>query len=76
MPEELTGGLGAEGVKALREYVERGGTLVCLNNASNFAIEQLSLPVRDVTADPVARVRIPQRVPYGFHAIWIDGELL
>ncbi len=49
MPEELTGGLGEEGVKALREFVEQGGTLVCLNNASNFAIEQLKLPVRDVT---------------------------
>jgi hypothetical protein len=51
MPEELTGGLGKEGVKALREFVERGGTLVALNNASDFAIEQLNLPVRDVTAD-------------------------
>jgi hypothetical protein len=51
MPEELTGGLGAEGVKALREFVEAGGTLVALNDASNFAIEQLNLPVRDVTAD-------------------------
>ena len=50
MPEELTGGLGGEGVKALREFVERGGTLVALNAASNFAIEQLNLPVRDVTA--------------------------
>jgi hypothetical protein len=50
MPEELTGGLGREGVKALREFVERGGTLVALNAASNFAIEQLGLPVRDVTA--------------------------
>jgi hypothetical protein len=51
MPEELTGGLGQEGVKALREFVERGGTLVALNNASDFAIEQLNLPVRDVTAE-------------------------
>jgi hypothetical protein len=51
MPEELTGGLGKEGVKALREFVEQGGTLVALNAASNFAIEQLNLPVRDVTAD-------------------------
>ncbi|HEX8281875.1 MAG TPA: M14 family zinc carboxypeptidase [Pyrinomonadaceae bacterium] len=50
MPEELTGGLGKEGVKALREFVEQGGTLVALNAASNFAIEQLGLPVRDVTA--------------------------
>ncbi|MDT5270231.1 MAG: hypothetical protein QOH49_2417 [Acidobacteriota bacterium] len=51
MPEELTGGLGKEGVKALREFVEQGGTLIALNNASNFAIEQFGLPVRDVTAD-------------------------
>ncbi len=49
MPEEFTGGLGAEGVKALREFVEQGGTLICLNDASNFAIEQLKLPLRDVT---------------------------
>ncbi|MET0650523.1 MAG: M14 metallopeptidase family protein [Pyrinomonadaceae bacterium] len=51
MPEEFTGGLGKEGVQALREFVEQGGTLVTLNEASNFAIEQLGLPVRDVTAD-------------------------
>jgi hypothetical protein len=48
MPPEYTGGLGAEGVKALREFVEAGGTLVCLNRASDFAIEQFQLPVRDV----------------------------
>jgi hypothetical protein len=49
MPPELTGGLGEEGVRSLREFVEQGGTLICLNKASNFAIEQLKLPVRDVT---------------------------
>ena len=49
MPEELTGGLGREGVKALREFVEQGGTLVALNQASDFAVEQLGLPLRDVT---------------------------
>src|SRR5258708_37704929 len=48
MPPEYTGGLGAEGVKALRKFVEAGGTLVCLNRASDFAIEQFKLPVRDV----------------------------
>ena len=48
MPPEYTGGLGAEGIKALREFVEQGGTLVCLNRASDFAIEQFKLPVRDV----------------------------
>jgi hypothetical protein len=49
MPEELTGGLGKEGVQALREFVEQGGTLVTLNDASDFAIQQFGLPVRDVT---------------------------
>jgi hypothetical protein len=51
MPEELVGGIGAEGVMALREFVQQGGTLVCLNRASKFAIEQLKLPVRDVTEE-------------------------
>lgn len=50
MPPELTGGLGEEGVKALREFVEEGGTLVFLNRASDFAIEQFQLPLRNVVA--------------------------
>lgn len=47
-PAPYPGGLGADGVKALRQFVERGGTLVALNDASRFAIEQLLLPVRNV----------------------------
>ena len=49
MPDEYTGGIGKEGVENLRKYVENGGTLVFLNRASNFAIEQFNLPVKDVT---------------------------
>jgi hypothetical protein len=49
MPEEYTGGIGKEGVERLRAFVENGGTLVFLNRASNFAIEQFNLPVKDVT---------------------------
>lgn len=48
MPPEYTGGLGEQGVKALREFVEEGGTLICLNRASDFAIEQFKLPVKNV----------------------------
>jgi hypothetical protein len=50
MPPELTGGLGPEGVKALRQFVEDGGTLVFLNRASDFAIEQFKLPIKNVVA--------------------------
>jgi hypothetical protein len=47
-PPEFAGGLGEAGIKALREFAEAGGTLVTLNNASNFAIERLGVPVRNV----------------------------
>ena len=49
MPDEFTGGIGKEGVENLRKFVEAGGTLVFLNRASNFAIEQFGLPVRNIT---------------------------
>jgi hypothetical protein len=49
MPDEYTGGVGKEGVENLKKFVEAGGTLVFLNRASNFAIEQFNLPVKDVT---------------------------
>jgi hypothetical protein len=50
MPPEYTGGLGQDGVKALREFVYQGGTLIFLNRASEFAIEQFKLPIRNVVA--------------------------
>ena len=50
MPPEYTGGIGADGVRTLREFVETGGTLVFVNRAANFAIEQFKLPVRNVVA--------------------------
>ena len=48
MPEEYTGGLQLSGAMALKEYVEQGGTLVALDAASDFLIEQFGLPVENV----------------------------
>ena len=47
-PPPYAGGLGQDGVKALRQFVQDGGTLVALNDASRFAITELLLPVRNV----------------------------
>ncbi len=48
MPEPYTGGLGLGGALALETYVKGGGTLITFDEASDFAIEQFGLPVRNV----------------------------
>jgi hypothetical protein len=50
VPGRYAGGIGDEGVEALREFVEQGGTLVALGNASQFAIDRFSLPVTNIVA--------------------------
>jgi carotenoid cleavage dioxygenase len=32
------------------------------------------LDARDITSGPIATVKIPRRVPVGFHAHWVPGE--
>jgi hypothetical protein len=43
-----TGGLGREGAEALGAFVRAGGTLVCLETSSRWAIRELGLPVTEV----------------------------
>ena len=50
MPPPFQGGMGSDGVQALDQFVKDGGTLVCMNGSSNFAIAQLKLPVKNVAA--------------------------
>lgn len=38
--------------------------------------EVIILDAKNISAGPLARVLIPQRVPVGFHATWIPGEQL
>jgi carotenoid cleavage dioxygenase-like enzyme len=31
-------------------------------------------PAQDVTAEPIARVHLPTRIPFGFHGSWISDQ--
>jgi hypothetical protein len=50
MPAEYRTGLGAEGVNAIRDFVQKGGTLVTLNGATAFPVDRLGVGVRNVLA--------------------------
>src|SRR5439155_1681214 len=47
MPPEYAGGIGLDGVAALRGSVEAGGTLFAVDAASTLPIRYLNIPVRD-----------------------------
>ncbi len=73
---EYRGGLGDEGVRNLREFVQRGGTVVTIGNAARFAIEYLGAPFENVLEglDPdtffcpgsIVRVAVDARHPIGY----------
>jgi zinc carboxypeptidase len=45
---EYRGGIGDEGIAALKSFVDTGGTLVTLGAASEFAIQHFPIPVRNL----------------------------
>jgi len=44
-PPEYSGGIGKEGVKNLKEFVEQGGTLVAMASACDFVLDEFNVPV-------------------------------
>ena len=49
-PDSLKGGLGEPGAAALAAFVDAGGTLLAFNDATEYAIESMKLPVKNVLA--------------------------
>lgn len=45
MPPEYCGGIGEDGVNNIKQFVERGGSIITLNSSANFAINRFDLPV-------------------------------
>jgi hypothetical protein len=48
IPAEYQGGVGKEGVDAIKDFVEQGGILVTLNQACKFAFREFAVPARSV----------------------------
>jgi len=48
VPPTIEGGLGDAGVRAVDEFVRKGGTVVAINQSALFAIDALHLPVKNV----------------------------
>jgi carotenoid cleavage dioxygenase len=70
------GRFGGEAVFAPRPGASReddGWVMTYVHDEGAGSDELLILDARDLEAGPVARVRIPVRIPYGFHATWVDG---
>ena len=51
VPPEYQGGIGEDGLRALRGFAEAGGTLVLVDRATDIAWQSLNLPVREVLHD-------------------------
>jgi len=50
LPPEYSGGIGKEGVKNLKEFVEQGGTLVAMASACDYVIDEFNIPVVNALA--------------------------
>ncbi len=75
-PPEYEGGIGQEGADALKAFVEKGGTLVALNGASEFAIGEFEAPARNVLQGverakffcptSILRILVDNQTPIGY----------
>ncbi len=76
LPPEYQGGIGKEGVEAIKTFVEEGGILVTLNEACNFAFKEFNVPARNALEKvsrskffcptSLLRIKVAQNTPIGF----------
>jgi hypothetical protein len=50
VPSQYAGGIDNDGVEALREFVQEGGTLIAFNQSASAMIDLLGLPVTNILA--------------------------
>jgi len=55
---------------------DHGWVVTYVYDTSTDKSEMIIVNAQDFEARPVARVQLPQRIPYGFHGIWIPDAFL
>lgn len=75
------GRYGGEAVFVPRSSLGKGGEddgwlVTFVHDTAEETSELVVVNAQDMTGEPVARVLIPQRVPYGFHGTWVSQEQL
>jgi carotenoid cleavage dioxygenase len=55
---------------------DRGYVITLATNAKDYTAEAWIFDAQRIQAGPIARVKMPSRVPGGFHAAWMPGQLL
>jgi len=55
---------------------DEGWVMTFVYDSNEDKSELVIVNAQDMTSQPVARVLIPQRVPYGFHGDWVGEEKL
>ena len=50
LPPEYAGGIEKEGAKALKDFVEAGGTIVALASSTEWVLDEFNIPVRNALA--------------------------
>ena len=75
-----SGVFGSEAVFAPKPGADRstaeddGYVITLVTDSTTWQSDCLVFDATDIVAGPIARVRLPQRVPFGFHASWARGE--
>jgi len=81
---QYVGGIGSEGIITLQNFVQDGGTFVCIDSSCNLPIEYFNIPIRNVVRDKtskeffcpgsILRIWIDQTHPVGYGTPeWISG---
>ena len=81
---QYVGGIGSEGIITLQNFVQDGGTLICIDNSCNLPIEHFNIPVRNVVRSKkskeffcpgsILRIWIDRKHPVGYGTPeWISG---